>query len=426
MFAWLKRSMPRSLYGRAALILLLPVLSLQLIIGAVFIQRHFDGVTRQMTQGIVTELALVQRAAERQPGDVQALGAALGMQIGMGAAVTDRRVFYDVSGRVVTRTLRAGLSGVGGVDLGDPRRVRLALDSAAGPLEVSFARRRVSASNPHQLLVIMGVLGALMTLIAYIFLRNQLRPIRRLGRAAQEYGRGRVLPYRLAGATEVRAAGAAFLDMRARLERQGQARRLMLSGISHDLRTPLTRMRLELSLMDPASAAPLLRDVQDMERLVDGFLDFARGDAGEPSAPTDPVALLRAAVRDAGRLGPVELGGAEAPEAVLRPVAVRRALDNLLGNALRHGTRARAGVSVAEGLLRFWVEDDGPGIPADQRAEAMRPFVRLDPARNQDKGPGVGLGLAIVADIARSHGGRLDLGESAALGGLRAELVVPL
>lgn len=428
MFAWLKRTMPRSLYGRAALILLLPVLSMQFIVGVVFIQRHFDGVTRQMTEGVVTELVLLSETAKEAPQYLDALGRALGLTVAAGGDVAPRRVFYDFSGRLVTETLHAGLPGaVRAVDLSDQRRVTLGLDSAAGPLTVSFDRRRVSASNPHQLLVIMAVMGALLTLVAYIFLRNQLRPIRRLGRAAQEYGRGRVVPYRLAGATEVRAAGAAFLDMRARLERQTQARRLMLSGISHDLRTPLTRMRLELSLMDADEAAPLLRDVQDMERLVSAFLDFARADEADTVTPSDPARILRDAVIDAARIGLAELGQVDDPGAVaLRPMAVRRALDNLLGNALRHGNRARASLIVCRKTVRFAVEDDGPGISADQREEAIRPFVRLDPSRNQDRGPGVGLGLAIVADVARTHGGRLELDKSADLGGLKAQLILPL
>jgi two-component system osmolarity sensor histidine kinase EnvZ len=324
--------------------------------------------------------------------------------------------------------LRDGLAGLGPILLPDDDRVRLWIETAHGPMSVGFDRRRVSASNPHQLLVLTVLLGLLMTVIAYIYLRNQLRPIERLAHASAEYGRGRVVPYSPAGATEVRAAGHAFLDMRARLERQTQARTLMLSGISHDLRTPLTRLKLGLDMLDPEEVAPLVRDVADMERLLEAFLDYARGAAEDERAPVDPVALARKVIADAARMGQAVEQGAMVGEGVsvqLRPMALRRALENLIGNALRFGARARLGVQVSPRAVRFSLEDDGPGIPPGARDDAVRPFTRLDPSRNQDQGSGVGLGLAIVADIARSHGGTLRLADSEDLGGLRVDIVLP-
>ena len=273
----------------------------------------------------------------------------------------------------------------------------------------------------------MVVMGALMTTIAYFFLRNQLRPIKRMAAAAADYGKGRITRFTPTGAVEVRAAGMAFLDMRNRLERQTQSRTLMLSGVRHDLRTPLTRLRLGLSLMDEEDVAPMIRDVDDMQRLLDGFLDFARSDANDHLQNVLPADLVESVLEDCRRMGhPVTLGGIEGPreEIKMRDLAIRRALDNLINNALRYGTRAEIGVSVTDRAVRFWVEDDGPGIPADQREDAICPFVRLDPARNQDKGSGVGLGLSIVADVARTHGGVLRLGQSEKLGGLLAELVL--
>jgi two-component system osmolarity sensor histidine kinase EnvZ len=201
----------------------------------------------------------------------------------------------------------------------------------------------------------------------------------------------------------------------------------MLSGVSHDLRTPLTRLKLGLSMLDEdAEVAAMKRDIDDMERMLDAFLDFARMNALDDPAVVDAAAFARDAVADAARGGGAAvLAGVEGGGRVsLRPLAVRRALDNLIGNALRYGTRAEVSVSVMERAVRFTVEDDGPGIPAGQRELALRPFQRLDPARNQNRGSGVGLGLAIAADIARQHGGVLRLGESARLGGLRADLVI--
>lgn len=435
-FHWLKRYMPRSLYGRAALILVLPVVTLQLVVSVVFIQRHFEGVTEQMTRTVSQELDLLLDGVERAPGPEAALermrpvAAQLGYDLAFVApeAVPERdsRRWYDFSGLVVRRIFDSRVPAVTRVMLPDDYRVTIYAETRHGPLRAGFDRQRVSATNPHQLLVNMIFFGVLMTLIAFIYLRNQLRPVTRLAEAAQAFGRGRHIPYSPGGANEVRAAGAAFVDMRARIERQIEQRTLMLSGVSHDLRTPLTRLRLGLSLLDDADREPMERDVDEMQRLIDEFLSFAKGAAeGEPE-PVDPVDLVARIVEDAQRAGrPVELVSREgAGEVMLRPLAIRRAVENLLGNAVRYGERAELSVRLSPRSLRIRVEDDGPGIPEDLREEALRPFSRLDPARNQDRGSGVGLGLAIATDIARAHGGVLRLGRSERLGGLRADLVI--
>lgn len=436
MFGWLKNYMPRGIYARAALILVLPVLLLQLLVSVVFIQRHFDGVTRLMTSAMAIELRFLLDTTETTPTLDAALAAIAKLDRPLeirtqlpanNVAPQDVVPRFDLTGRTVIETLRARVSNVLSVSLENRSRVLVWAQTTHGPMLMEFSRKRVSASNPHQLLVIMVVLGGLMTAIAYIFLRNQLRPIKRMARAATDYGKGRITPFTPTGAIEVRAAGTAFLDMRNRLERQTQSRTMMLSGVSHDLRTPLTRMRLGLSFVDSEEAEPLLRDVDDMERLLDAFLDFARSDAADSREPTVPSSIVNAVLENAVRMGQaVTCSGIEGPDepVSLRPLAIRRALDNLIGNALRYGTKAQIGVSVTDRAVRFWVEDDGPGIPPDRYDDAVSPFVRLDPARNQDHGSGVGLGLSIVADIARTHGGVLRLGESKSLGGLKAELVL--
>ncbi|MFZ7090814.1 ATP-binding protein [Primorskyibacter sp. 2E233] len=428
-FQWLKRYMPRSLYGRAALILVLPVVTLQLVVSVVFIQRHFEGVSVQLSRELARAVNLAVAENARGAEVFQALDLRLTEIAPTAVPDSDRRRWYDFTGIVVIRTLRARIDGLERIELPDDRDVRLYIDHGDKVFLIEASRGRVSATNPHQLLVNMVVFGLLMTLIAYVYLRNQLRPITRLAEASEAFGRGRNVPYSPSGAIEVRAAGHAFLDMRARIERQIEQRTMMLSGVSHDLRTPLTRMRLGLSLLDDEDREPLERDVDDMQQLVDAFLEFARGDAETASVEsTDPVALLQGIVDNAQRAGQnVSLaeisGGGEYP---LRPRALRRAVENLVGNAIRYGTRCELSVVITAKSLRIRVEDDGPGIPVDKREEAQRPFVRLDPARNQDKGSGVGLGLAIAADIARAHGGVLRLGESEKLGGLRADIVIAL
>ncbi len=296
-----------------------------------------------------------------------------------------------------------------------------------GPLGLSLDRDRVSAQNPHQFLVIIMATALLFTLVAYIFLKNQLRPIKRLANAAAAFGRGRSVPYRPAGAAEVRAAGAAFLDMRQRIERQIEQRTTMLSGISHDLRTPLTRLNLGLEMIDDSEAEAMRADVAEMRRMLDAFLDFAREGAVDEPEATDPADLVRDIAAKTSR-GTDALEVAALPAVgpvMMRALTVSRALDNLVGNALRHGRHCLLTLAATDRAVIFRVEDDGPGIPEPDREEAMRAFTRLDAARNQDRGGGVGLGLAIARDVARQHGGTLRLDRSERLGGLMAELVLP-
>ncbi|MEL6426522.1 MAG: ATP-binding protein, partial [Pseudomonadota bacterium] len=244
-------------------------------------------------------------------------------------------------------------------------------------------------------------------------------------------GKGRSERFRPKGAEEVRRAGAAFLSMRTRLERQMEQRTAMLSGVSHDLRTPLTRMRLALAVADPSQEMDeLTHDVAEMERMLEGFLAFARGEGNETPVDCNPVDLVRSIATDARRQG-IALTVAlhsETPEDPLlriREMAMRRAVQNLINNAARYGARIQLGMRLTNTVLELSVEDDGPGIPEDQIDTAIKPFARLDEARNQDAGGGVGLGLSITADVARGHGGTLYLSRSETMGGLKALIRIP-
>ncbi|MDP3264627.1 MAG: ATP-binding protein [Tabrizicola sp.] len=433
------RLLPRSLYGRAALILIVPIVAIQLVVSTAFIQRHYEGVTRQMTQGVAIDLEflLEEVAKGTTPGEARTRAIAIAgplelkvmLPAGPDAPVEDQRGAFDLSGGVIIDTLRAKLPDLMAADVTDPERmVNLRFESRHGPVQVKLDRRRMAATNPHQLLVLMIFTSVLMTVISYAFLRNQLRPITRLAEAAKDFGKGRAVTYRPRGALEVRAAGRAFLDMRARIERQIEQRTLMLSGVSHDLRTPLTRLKLGLSLMpEDDDVKALLADVTQMERMVDEFLSFARGDAMEQMIAVDAVELVSGVVAAAGRGGGVVtlavVEGRVSP-VMMRPQAVTRAVENLIGNAQRFGRRVEVSLQFSDTALRIAVEDDGPGIPPDQRDEAMRPFSRLDSARDPNRGGGVGLGLSIAADVAMSHGGMLRLLHSDRLGGLKAELQI--
>jgi len=380
---WLKPYLPRSLFRRAILILIVPIVLIQLVVGVVFVERLFQDVSRQMTKSISVDLNHLIGLIKS--GDDPSV-TANSLQIDTAAIenpdfeAEDRyRDVYDFAGWYVIETLHLNVPEAQVVDLGRDRGSVYVLTEIDGQgFEFRVARSRVSASNPHQLLVYMILAAALLSLLAALFLRNQIKPIKRLARAADAFGKGQNLPLNPTGASEVRSAATAFLSMRARIERQIEQRTLMLSGVSHDLRTPLTRLKLSVSLMEADEETALF----------------------EGAKHADATVKMR------------------------RP-AVHRAISNLLSNALKYGENVSLNLYTGEGFVEFVVEDDGPGISEDQRETAVKPFARLDAARNQDKGAGVGLGLAIAADIARSHGGSLALTESETLGGLKAAFRLP-
>lgn len=438
----LKSFLPRSLFGRALAILLVPIVALQLVVGLVFFQRHYQRVTEQMTRNVAYELnygveqiEMAARPAEAAL-EISALALPLDLDLRLDAGSQIRpgveRDLLDITGKTVVATLQDAIDRPLAIDLSaDQRIAHIGIQTSRGVLDAGVPRDRLSVSNPHQLLVLMILAALVLTAIAVVFLRNQVKPIRRLAEAAEAFGKGRSLPYRPGGAEEVRRAGAAFLAMRSRLERQIEQRTQMLSGVSHDLRTPLTRMKLTLALMeDNEETHDLLSDADQMERMLAEFLAFARGDSLEDTVPTDPFLLAEAISEDARRSGTtirlMKLDETRrAARVPMRPGAVSRALQNLVGNAARHGSRVMLTVRLTHKWLAYVVEDDGPGIPEAERPRALQPFTRLDVARTQDGAANVGLGLSIALDVARSHGGSLELGESPVLGGLRATLRMP-
>ncbi|MGB1705745.1 MAG: ATP-binding protein [Paracoccaceae bacterium] len=424
--------MPKRLYWRAAFILLFPVIFLQLIVSVVIIKRHFEGVTEQMTGTVASQIKLIATKVEAAEIDAAIeLSEALNMKLL--AVESDKSIgsnskrFYDVSGIVVIRELYK-LKWVQNVDLLDDDYVTVTLRLADMIFQLQFDRARVSASNPHQLIVNMVVFGAFFTLIAFMYLRNQLRPITRLAVAAEAFGRGQTVPYTASGAIEVKAAGNAFLEMRNRIERHIEQRTMILSGVSHDLRTPLTRLKLGISLLDSDDKEPLERDLEEMRLMLDEFLTFAKAQDNEQSNfELLTVSSILDSLKDDYQRSNAKLQVANnitTGSYFMRPSLIRRALDNIIGNALRYGTLANLKVTIDNEHINFIVEDDGPGIPAEMRPEALKPFSRLDPARNQDKGMGVGLGLPIASDIAQAHGGSLRLLKSDKYGGLRAEFKI--
>lgn len=435
-FQWLKKYMPRSLYGRALLILVLPVVSLQLVVSVVFINRHFDAVTWQLSNRAAAELSIVLDQITRAPTQTDALtkSAESAKQLDVSVSfvtaaevpAADQWRWYDLTAPGAIDEIKTNMPEIAIVTLQNIGKAQIFIPTRHGMVRFTVDRWRLSATNTHQLFVNMVFFGFLMTLISYLYLRNQLRPIKRLADAAEAFGRGRSVRYIPSGATEVRAAGAAFLDMRGRIERQIDQRTMMLSGISHDLRTPLTRLKLGLSMIDHEDRDDLDRDVAEMQGLLDEFLNFARNDAEGEFEKTNITNIIEASVEAFLRSGAmIKLSIEGEPQMLnLRPSAMRRAVDNLISNAVRYGSRVEVTLTMTKKFIRIRVEDNGPGIPEHQRDEAVKPFSRLDPSRNRNHGGGVGLGLAIASDIARAHGGTLRLGQSETLGGLQADIVI--
>ena len=398
----------------------------------VIIKRHFEGVTEQMTGTVASQIKLIASTVEAAEIDAAIeLSEALDMKLlaiesDSSIGLNSKR-FYDVSGIVVIRELYK-LKWVQNVDLLNDDYVTVTLRLADTIFQLQFDRARVSASTPHQLIVNMVVFGAFFSLIAFMYLRNQLRPITRLAAAAEAFGRGQTVPYTASGAIEVKAAGNAFLEMRNRIERHIEQRTMILSGVSHDLRTPLTRLKLGISLLDSDDKEPLERDLEEMGLMLDEFLTFAKAQDNEKSNfELLTVSSILDSLRTDYQRSNAKLHVANnitAGSYLMRPSLIRRALDNIIGNALRYGTLANLKVTIDNEHINFIVEDDGPGIPTEMRPEALKPFSRLDPARNQDRGMGVGLGLPIASDIAQAHGGSLTLLKSDKYGGLRAEFKI--
>jgi len=311
--------------------------------------------------------------------------------------------------------------------IGDDFEIRVEVHD--GVLAVLVPRDRVTVSKPDLFILWMVGSSLLLMGIAILFLRNQVRPIERLARAADSFGKGRAVPdFKPYGATEVRRAAQAFITMRERIERHVAQRTEMLAGVSHDLKTPLTRLKLTLAMMpDDADANSMLHDIAEMEHMLDEYLAFARGEGGEDASIADLSALVRETVAAAERSHQGAQIAMTAPAHV--PVSVRRAglrrvLANLIDNGLKHGSRVAVTLSRDDRLVEIAVEDDGPGIPELRREEAFRPFHRLDEGRNLQRG-GSGLGLAIARDIARAHGGDILLDQSA-MGGLKATVRLPV
>ena len=434
----IKRLLPRTLFGRALMIIITPVLLMQATAAYYFYDRHWDTMTLRLSEGVAGEIAFVieEYVKLTDPAAVDALFEQALRQLDLVVSISPNQGALIEQSADAGGILRARLTEALHAQVGRPFRidpevagewsiVTVALDQEV--MQVLVPRRRLFSSTSQVFITWMIGSGVVLFAVAIVFMRNQIRPIRRLAIAAEGFGKGRDLPqFKPEGATEVRQAARAFLVMRERIQRSIDQRTEMLAGVSHDLRTPLTRMRLQLAMLgDGPDVGGLVQDVADMEEMIEAYLAFARGEGEESPQATDIAALLDDVVAAARREGvEVALDLAERVAVPLRPRAFRRCLANLLSNARRYAARVRVTAAARDHVLEIVVDDDGPGIPPAEREAVFKAFYRRDPSRNTESG-GSGLGLTIARDIARSHGGDIDLADSP-LGGLRAVVRVPV
>jgi two-component system, OmpR family, osmolarity sensor histidine kinase EnvZ len=433
-----KSWMPTGLYARALLIMIVPMVILQTVVAGVFMERHWNTVTRRLSAAVVQDVAALIDIYKAYPQDKdhtmlrriaqQRLNLVVDFLPAGDIPPPGPKPFFNLldqslSGQIGRQISRAyWIDTVGRSNLVE---IRIALDDAV--MRVFAQRNATYASNTDIFLFWMVGTSSILLIVSVLFLRNQIKPILRLADAAESFGKGREAPnFRPRGAREVRRAAQAFLEMKARIERAMEQRTAMLAGVSHDLRTILTRFKLELALLgDSPEIDAMRRDIDEMSGMLEDYLAFARGDGGEVAQPTDISAALEELRSDAERNGhTASVAFRGLPVVIVKPAALKRCLGNLVSNAARYADKIAISGQRDHRYLTVTVDDDGPGIPAGMREEVFKPFLRLDDARNQDEG-GTGLGLAIARDIARSHGGDIMLGDSP-MGGLRATVRIPV
>ena len=431
--------MPKGLYARALIIIIAPMVLLQSVLTFVFLERHWQTVTRRLSTVTVQNIAMLIDIYRDFPQDPDAetlirladsdLGLRIRFEPGEQLPEANSRPFFDLLDTTLSDELTRQIGRPFWIDtVGRSNFVDIRIKLDDGVMHVLARRSQTYASNSQIFLIWMVGTSLVLLTVAILFLRNQIKPILRLSEAAESFGKGRPPPddFRPRGAREVRQAANAFIEMRDRIERHVEQRTIMLAGVSHDLRTVLTRFNLQLALFEETPELDALRaDVDEMRAMLEDYMAFAKGDAGEEIVRADIGEILSEVKSQAHGATEVSIEVKDAPLVVpLKRHAFKRAVANLVNNAARFAEHVSVSAARHDGSLLVEVEDDGPGIPETEREHVFRPFYRLDHARNQDSGS-TGLGLAIARDIARIHGGDIALSQSP-LGGLRAVLKVPV
>ncbi len=440
--ASLAEIIPKGLYARALIIIIAPIVVLEGVVAFVFMERHWQAVTRRLSEATARNIGALIEIYEDYPYeddyarliDMARERLNLSMQVLPPSDLPPARPkpFFNLLDRALSREISRQVKLPFWIDtVGQSKRVLIKVRAPNAVLSFVARRSQTYASNSHIFLLWMVGSSVILLTVAILFLRNQIRPILRLAEAAESFGKGRPVPddFKPRGAREVRQAALAFLEMRDRITTHVEQRTTMLAGVSHDLRTILTRFKLELEFLgDTPETRSLRSDVVEMQHMLEDYLAFAKGDGGEEATETRLYELLRE-IHDEAQVYDVdiELKFRKRRKEIVLPLkrqAFKRAVTNLVSNAARFGSQVVIRAATESNWVRIEVDDNGPGIPEDERDNVFRPFYRIGDARNQDHG-NTGLGLAIARDIARSHGGDITLGESS-MGGLRAIISVPL
>lgn len=427
-----RRIFPKGLYARSALLSLVPILVVLALMTIYYFNGHLRTINTKLSQNLARQVSLVQETCRRDAGNVS-LKASFERRLNIryecdfeadpAEPLQTVDFFYS---QLVREQMQSALGEETEIySHEDGRQLDIRAPLTGSVLQVIVDRKRAVDINGHIFIVWVAVISLIMIFTALAFLRNHVRSILRLTEAAQAFGRGQgVEDFRPSGAREVRAAANAVIEMRDRLTGFAEQRTMMLAGVSHDLRTPLARLQLHLAMQEQGEETLKARaDIRDMEAMLDEYLAFARGEDSEQARTIDLRALVSELVDPFPGARLVDAD--KQPVLVTaRPVALKRAIANLLANATTYGEMAEIKVHQAKREAQVIVDDNGPGIPEADYDAAFRPFARLNEARTQNR-PGVGLGLALAQDTARSHGGSVTLHRSP-LGGLRACLSLPV
>lgn len=432
---WLKRHLPKSLFGRAFMIIMLPIALMQIIVAYIFFDSHWQTVTASLSNSVAADVSVAHELYLQAPDSKRAVRLDTMLRPNMQLSVklepndalptAPRKAFFSSLDNTLRKALAQNLTAPFWFDTTRyPNHIDIRIQVEEGVLRFIVPRERVFAPTGYIFMFWLIMTTILLSIVSILFILNQTRPIVKLATAAEDFGKGRGIgKYKPSGATEVRQAGRAFLEMRKRLLRHVHQRTTFLAGVSHDLRTPLTRLKLHLSMeTETEDTKAALRDLKDMELMLDGYLDFARDSSKEDMEIADIGVLLTDMIAVQGKNPPNLIIKGDLT-LNMRRLAMKRALENLISNAQNHGVTIDIIAIGEKDTLNISIDDNGPGIDANDRIEALKPFSRLDTARNLNR-KGVGLGLAIANDIIQAHGGTLNLLESPA-GGLRCAITLP-
>jgi len=433
-FKKLKKISPNSLYTRSLIIIIAPIVVLQAILTFVFLERHWQLVTKKLSSSVVSEIGMIIKMQKETDQETISSYAKefydisinyysnqeISLDNNIPKTIVERTLVREIGERLDTKTWVQ--------DFPEEKKVKVIIPLGSSIIEFLIPRRNVYATNSHIFLVWMVISSILILSIAILFLRQQIKPIEKLAKAAESFGMGKKIEnFKPSGASEVRKAADAYIKMQERIEKFIEQRTLMLAGVSHDLRTPLTRIKLQLEMLSKnRENQELLKDVDEMQYMLETYLDFSQTVSSEESSLVNINKLIEEVI---------ETSKDENNFIIFKPlkkneinhkckyIALKRCIINIINNAKAYGDKIIIKLSESDYEININIEDNGPGISEKDYQKALKPFQRLDSSRNQNIA-GSGLGLSISQDIIKTLDGNLNLSKSE-MGGLKVEINLP-